>query len=245
MFTVSPDFSPDHISGWYIFNTWFQKQSGEPVHLEMYDSFQDQRNAIEADKIDLIYANPFDAAMLVREKGFLPLVKPYGISDEAIIAVNSASNVTDISQLLAGIKVGVTEDPDVHMMGMIMLEAADLDKSNIATQIYDTYVLVAKSLLTEKADVGVFLAEAFDDLSNITKKQLRILVRSQISVIHHSLMIGPKLADKRADVQALLLSMAEDVKSADVLQSLGFSAWVKVEDEEMEFMIDLMDTLST
>jgi phosphonate transport system substrate-binding protein len=28
------------------------------------------------------------------------------------------------------------------------------------------------------------------------------------------------------------------------LESLGFKAWEKVNDEEMEFMIDLMDTLS-
>ena len=27
-FTISPDFSPDHISGWYIFNTWLQKRLG-------------------------------------------------------------------------------------------------------------------------------------------------------------------------------------------------------------------------
>jgi phosphonate transport system substrate-binding protein len=60
----------------------------------------------------------------------------------------------------------------------------------------DTYVLVAKHLLQKNADVGIFLAEAYDDLSNMIKKQLRILVRSQISVIHHSIMIGPRLLDQ-------------------------------------------------
>jgi len=89
LFTISPDFSPDRISGWYIFNTWFQKQTGEAIHLKMYDNFHSQIVAIKNDEIDLIYANPFDAAMLVREKGFLPLVKPLGKTDEAIIAVNA------------------------------------------------------------------------------------------------------------------------------------------------------------
>ncbi len=72
MFTVSPDFTPDHLSGWYIFNTWLQRQSDIAIHLEMYNDFHSQREAIQNDSIDLIYANPFDAAMLVREKGFLP-----------------------------------------------------------------------------------------------------------------------------------------------------------------------------
>ncbi|MCX7097579.1 MAG: phosphate/phosphite/phosphonate ABC transporter substrate-binding protein [Methylococcales bacterium] len=245
LFTVSPDFTPDHLSGWYIFNTWLQRQSESAIHLEMYNDFPSQRKAIKGDEVDLIYANPFDAAMLVREKGFLPLVKAMGVSDEAIIAVNAENPVADVAHLSPGINVAVTEDPDVTMMGMIMLEAGDLHAGNIQTNVYDTYVLVAKHLLKGDADVGIFLAEAYDDLSNMIKKQLRILVRSQISVIHHSLMIGPKLIDRRDEIQALLVAMNEDDKGKDILNSLGFKAWVKVEDEEMEFMIDLMEALAT
>lgn len=245
LFTISPDFSPDRISGWYIFNTWLQKQTGEAIHLKMYDNFHSQIAAIKNDEIDLIYANPFDAAMLVREKGFLPLVKPFGKTDEAIIAVNAKNTVEDAAHLSPGIRVAVTEDPDVHLMGMIMLEPGDLDANNMNIDIYDTYVLVAKHLLRGDADVGIFLAEAYDDLSNMIKSQLKILVRSQISVIHHSLMIGPKLAGKRDEFQSLLVEMSNDAKGKGVLEGLGFDAWIGIEDEEMEFMIDLMDTLNT
>ena len=244
-FTVSPDFSPDHLSGWYIFNTWLQRQTETAIHLELYDHFQAQRDAIRADNVDLIYANPFDAAMLVREKGFLPLVKAAGIADEAIIAVSIDNPVEDVALLEKGIKVAVTEDPDVHMIGMIMLEAGDLDANNIETRFFDTHVLIAKNLIQGEADVGIFLAKAYDDLSNLTKSRLKVLVRSQISVIHHSLMLGPKLAERRNEIQYLLLAMNDDTKGKNVLNSLGFEAWEKVDDEEMEFMIDLMDTLNT
>ncbi|MGZ8095394.1 MAG: PhnD/SsuA/transferrin family substrate-binding protein, partial [Methylosarcina sp.] len=117
IFTVSPDFTPDHLSGWYIFNTWLQKQTGVPIHLEMYNDFNHQREAIRNDQISLIYANPFDAAMLVREKGFLPLVKSAGAADEAVIAVNASNPVEDVAQLSPGIKLAFTDDPDVKMMG--------------------------------------------------------------------------------------------------------------------------------
>jgi len=245
MFTVSPDFTPDHISGWYIFNTWIQRQTDTAIHLEMYNDFQTQREAIEKDQIDLIYANPFDAAMLVRERGFQPLAKASGESDEAIIAVNAENLVEDIAHLNEGIKLAFTEDPDVKMMGMIMLEPGDLDASNITPVLSDTYVLVAKHLLKGEADAGIFLAEAYDGLSSMIKKQLRVLVRSQISVIHHSLMIGPKLLDKKEQFQQVLVDMHADEKGLGVLNSLGFNTWEKVEDDEMEFMIDLMDTLNT
>lgn len=243
MFTVSPDFTPDHLSGWYIFNTWLQKQTGEGIHLEMYDSFDSQRKAIKDDMIDLIYANPYDAAMLVREKGFQPLVKAQGVSDEAIIAVNAENKVEDVAHLSAGVKVAYTDDPDVKMMGMIMLEPGDLDADNITPVISDSYVVVAKHVLKGEADAGIFLAEAYDDLSSVIKKQLRVLVRSQISVIHHSLMIGPRLQHKKSEILQHLITMGDDAKGQGVLQSLGFDAWQPVDDEEMEFMIDLMDTL--
>jgi phosphonate transport system substrate-binding protein len=58
-------------------------------------------------------------------------------------------------------------------------------------------------------------------------------------------MIGPKLAGRKDEIQDLLITMNHDEKGKDILKSLGFDAWVKVEDEEMEFMIDLMDALAT
>ncbi len=50
---------------------------------------------------------------------------------------------------------------------MIMLEPGNLDESNILSVNSDNYVLVAKHLLKDEADAGVFLAAAYDDLSAI------------------------------------------------------------------------------
>lgn len=245
MFTVSPDFAPDRLSGWYIFNTWMQRQLGVDIHLELYDDFCSQRVATYSNKIDLIYANPFDAAMLVREKGFQPLVKPKGLLDEAIIAVSSNSPVNKLDELKPNIKIAMTEDPDVNMIGMIMLEAADLNDNNVEKTVYDSYVLVAKNLLRGNDDVGIFLAGAYDDLSHMVKKELKVLLKSEIGDIHHSLLVGSNLVERREEIQNLLMFMDQNEKGKGVLDSLGFDAWEKVEDEEMEFMIDLMDTLST
>lgn len=243
--TVSPDFSPDHLSGWYIFNTWLQRQTGEAIHLGLYNSFQALHYAICSDQIDLIYANPFDAAMLVREKGFLPLVKAQGAVDEAIIAVNANNPIEDVVELSPGNRIAVTEDPDVHLLGMIMLEPADLTVDNVHIQMCDSYVLVAKQLLRGDADAGIFLAEAYDDLSGMIKKQLKVLVRSQIGVIQHALMVGPRLVHRRNELLQTLLAMNDNDKGRDVLKNLGFDAWISIQDEDMEFMIDLMDTLNT
>jgi hypothetical protein len=40
------------------------------------------------------------------------------------------------------------------------------------------------------------------------------------------------------------VAMNNDEKGKGILKNLGFDAWVNVKDEDMEFMIDLMDALA-
>ncbi len=241
--SVSPDFMPDKLSGWFVFNTWLQKTLGEHIHLELYDGFDSQRADIVADKIDLIYANPYDASMLIRDKGFLPLVRPVGKADECTIASASSSPVTDVEALQPGTRIATTDDPDVHMMGMIMIEPAELDAGNTSIHKVDNYVLVAKQLLRGEADIGFFLSDAYNELSNLIRSELRVLISSKISVIHHAVMVGPRLAEKAESLKSVLIGMAGDEKGKGVLSELGIEAWADLPHEDAEFMIDLMDTL--
>ncbi len=244
-FTVSPDFNPSHLSGWFIFNTWMQRNIGEHIHLDLYDDFEEQRRAIAEDKFDLIYANPFDATLLVREKGFLPVVSPSSKSDEAIIAVRSDHEAQRVEDLSAGLRISATDDPDVNLMCMIMLEPADLNRENTQSSTRGTYVLVAKDLITGNADVGFFLEETYNDLSKVVRSQLRPLVHSQIHVINHVLLVGPRLAHKHEQLREVLGNMGSFPGGEGVLKSLNFESWRIVEQEDTEFMIDLMDTLET
>lgn len=244
-FTVSPDFNPSQLSGWFIFNTWLQRNLGEQIHLELYDDFDSQRRAIAADKFDLIYANPYDATVLVRKQGFVPVASPASKSDEAIIAVTAESPITKVEELSPGVRISSTDDHDVNMMCMIMIEPADLSRENTQISYRDSYVLVAKDLIKGAADIGFFLEETYNDLSGVVRSQLRPLVQSQIHVIHHVLLLGPRLAHKHQELQQQLGSMVANPSGAGVLKSLGFSDWSLVEREETEFMIDLMDTLET
>lgn len=243
-FTVSPDFSPERMPGWFIFNTWLQKTLSERIHLELYPGFSALKCAIEADQIDLIYANPYDAAMLVRERGFSAIGKPSSKPDEAVIAVGDSHPAHCVEDLQPGTTIASTDDPDVNMMGMIMLEPAELGAENTKTCRCDNYVLVAKALLRGQSDVGFFLAESYQGFSEFIRSQLRPLVTSQIHVINHTLMAGPRLAQRKDDILRALTAMTLEPKGKGVLDSLEFGGWVPVDYEEMEFMIDLVDTLS-
>lgn len=242
-FTVSPDFPPDAIAGWYVLNTFLQRSLGEAIHLELYDDFDSQRAAIVADEVDLIYANPFDAAVLVREHGFHGVARPEGLADEAVLVVPDDAPATDVADLREGARIAHTDDPAVFMIGLMMLEPAELDRSNTEIDEYGSYALVAKALLTANADVGIFYADAFDGLANITRKRLRPLVRSRIDVIHHMMMVGPRLGERSDELQAILTGMDAAADEKKIVEGLGFERWLPVATEETEFMIDLIDTM--
>lgn len=242
--SVSPDFSPDHIAGWYVFNTWLQRRLGERIHLELFENFESQRAAIEADRIDLIYANPYDAAMLVRQKGYVALAAPRNLPDEVVIAVPSDSPVERVEDLRTGSRLAVTSDPVVNLLGMITLASADLSGANTVQQMVGSYVLVAKQLVQGKADAGFFLARAYNSLSPVIRRQLKALVTSEIGDVRHVLLAGPRAAHLLTPLRELLPTM--DAPGSDggaVLQALGLEGFMAQDAEATEFMIDLMDTL--
>ena len=241
--TVSPDFSPDYIAGWYVFNTWLQRRLGTRIHLELYDDFVSQRQAIAEDRVDVIYANPHDAAMLVREKGYTALAAPRNKPDEVVLAVQADAAAQRVEDLRPGLKIAVTRDPDVNLIGMILLEPADLHRDNTVTAQLSSYVLVAKQLLTGRADCGFFLKDAYDGLSAPIRRQMRPLVTSQISVVHHVLLASPRCAELHAPLRDLLLTMDGEADTRRILEGLGLTGWESQDPESTEFMIDLMDTL--
>jgi len=243
-FTVSPDFNADQMAHWFIFNTWLQRALGEGFHLELYTDFQKLRQAIRDDAVDLIYANPFDAALLVREKGFIPVATASGKSDETLIAVSADSAVQGVRELKPGTKIVSTDAPDVERIGRIMLEPADLGGDNTSLIYEKNYVLVAKQLLQGKADVGFFLKGSYEKMSELIRGKLRPIATSHIYVVQHALLAGPKLWGKRDQLAQHLLQMSSDPKHQRLLQDLEFGAgWKEMSMEEAEFMIDLMDTL--
>jgi phosphonate transport system substrate-binding protein len=242
--TISPDFNIKFVSGWFVFNTWLQRQLGQAIKLDIFMDFPSQQAALESGRIDLIYANPYCAATLVREKGFVPIAKPLGRSDEAIIATRMNSPIKVIEDLKPGVRVGTADDPDVHMMCMIMLEPADLNAANIEMNRYSSFIAVAKHLLRDECDVGFFLADMFTDLSSGLRKDMRIVVQSQIFSVHHALLASPRMASMQDAILTSLTGMNGDARSKAILGDMGIAGWEAMSLDDAEFMIDLMDTLT-
>ena len=92
---IAPDFAPDRFAGWHMLNTLLQKRTGQAIHLLTPASAAEQAQLIADGKADVVYANPFDASVMVREQGFR-LWGNRSLSSEPLYAFLSVRRTADM-----------------------------------------------------------------------------------------------------------------------------------------------------
>lgn len=242
-FLIAPDFAPERFAGWHMFNTLLQKRAEIAVHLLTPASSAEQKEMIEKGDVDIIYANPFDAATLIREHGYKAIARPVGKSDEMVIASSEKGEITSLEHLKAGAKVAMADNRDVKLIGLRLLEAVDLSENDLSWQITENFQAAARQVIKGDADVAFFLAEVFHGLSKLTKMQLNVLIESDLAGITHVLLVKDSFANSNA-IKEVVLSLQNSDDGKTALTELGFeNGFEAMEDEDAEFMIDLMETL--
>lgn len=242
-FLIAPDFSPERFAGWHMLNTLLQKRSGQALHLITPASHAEQEESVNKDDIKLIYANPFDAAKLIREKGYRAIARPIGKSDEMVIASSAKGDIKTLDDLKSGAIIAMADNRDVKLIGMRLLEAVDLTEQDVTFYIMETYQAAARAVIKDEAQVAFFIAEVYNSLSNLTKSQLNVLIESNIATISHVILVKEDFAEAD-DIAKVILSLKDDTDGQAVLSELGMPDGFEVmESEDAEFMIDLMETL--
>ena len=241
---IAPDFAPERFAGWHMLNTLLQKKSGLNLHLLTPASATEQAQLIADGKVDAVYANPFDAAAMVRESGYQAIAKPIGKPDEMVIATAANSPAATVEDLKPGCKIALTDNKDVKLIGMRLLEPADLTEADVQWQLVDTYQAAARLAIKGEVDASFFLADAYHSLSRLTKTQLKTLIESRLADITHVLLTHPRMAEQAPRFKEALVGLTGTPDGQPVLDELGISGGFQpMSEEDAEFMIDLMDTL--
>jgi phosphonate transport system substrate-binding protein len=161
-----------------------------------------------------------------------------------VIATGAESGLERVEDMKPGCRIALTENKDVKLIGLRLLEPADLTESTIHWQPVDSYQAAARLAIKGEVQASFFLADAFASLTRMTRSQLRVLVESAISDISHVLLAHPRMAADLPAIEKALLGLGQAPGDADVLDALGLpGGFEPLSQEEAEFMIDLMDTL--
>lgn len=240
---IAPDFSPERFAGWHMFNTLIQKRANLNMHLNIPTSHAEQETVISEGDIQVIYANPFDAATLIREHGYHAVARPIGKSDEMVIAAAANSDINSLDDIKAGATIAMADNRDVKLIGLRLLEAVDIEETDLNWSVTETYQAAARQVIKGEAQAAFFLAEIFHSFSRLTKAQLSVLIESDLADISHVLLIKDGFPDTDILMDAIL-NLHNDDDGKEALTELGMpQGFEAMNEEDAEFMIDLMQTL--
>ena len=83
--TVAPDYLPPHFGAWYLISGLVGQETGRPVRLHMPGDTRELEDTLARQQEGIAYVNSFSASRLIREQGWIPLLKPAAGSDETVI----------------------------------------------------------------------------------------------------------------------------------------------------------------
>ena len=240
---IAPDFFFFFFAGWHMFNTLIQKRANLNMHLNIPTSHAEQETVISEGDIQVIYANPFDAATLIREHGYHAVARPIGKSDEMVIAAAANSDINSLDDIKAGATIAMADNRDVKLIGLRLLEAVDIEEADLNWSVTETYQAAARQVIKGEAQAAFFLAEIFHSFSRLTKAQLSVLIESDLADISHVLLIKDGFPDTDILMDAIL-NLHNDDDGKEALTELGMpQGFEAMNEEDAEFMIDLMQTL--
>lgn len=241
---IAPDFAPERFAGWHMLNTVVQKKSGLHIRLLTPPSAAEQVELIEAGEADAVYANPFDASAMIRDAGYTAIARPIGKPDEMVIFTKADSALNEVPDLKPGCKIALTDNSDVRLIGLRLLEVADLKEDDVQWAVEQNYQAAARQVIKGEADAGFLLLEAYNSLSRLTKSQVKVLVESKIADISHVVLTHPRMEDRAPALKGALLGLAGTPDGQPALDALGIEqGFEAMEQEDAEFMVDVMETL--
>ena len=129
----------------------------------------------------------------------------------------------------------------VHMVGLFLLDKADIDRARLDFTFTGSYQSALKSLLQGQVDLAFVFNEVFEGASRITRESLRIIAQSDDAFAFHAFCVSPRMAQFAAPLGAVLAAMDHDPAGQRLLQDIGFSGFSPVEEEEVACLTALAE----
>lgn len=220
---IAPDFPPEFFANWHMFNTQLQRALDTTIHLQMPAGYREQNDLIDSETIALVYANPFDAGSLMREKGYIALAKPNLPSDQVLVVANAQSALAALSDLPADSRVLITANRDMERIGLDVLQGTAITADSVQWLPTRTFTELARRLMANEAEIGLFLASSFRSLNASTQGSLKILFETQFDSFGHTMLLHPDFAEQADKLREVLVNMVQSPVNKMTLEDLSMA----------------------
>ncbi|MFC2562548.1 MAG: PhnD/SsuA/transferrin family substrate-binding protein, partial [Kingella oralis] len=198
-----------------------QRALDTAIRLQTPTGYREQQDLLDSETVALVYANPFDAGSLMRDKGYIPLAKPDLPSDQVLVVANAQSAFATLGDLPADSRVLITANRDMESIGLGVLQGTAITADTVQWLPTRTFPELARRLMANEAEIGLFLASSFRSLNAGTQGSLKILFETEFEDFGHVMLLHPDFADQADKLRAALLNMAQSPVSQMTLADLG------------------------
>lgn len=236
-FLVCPHDTANNPERWYIFVQHLAQTLSVHIHFDISLDFQDFHANLHS--ADLVYANPTDTIYLVENKGFVPLVRPADVYDEVVFVANHAIESPALEAIHGKTLASVTSLLPTKI-ALRILSTNSIVPSEVVDR--ESWLSVMGSIWRDEVNFGVIYKDTYNELSDQGRSMAKAFFTSDEKVAFHTIVLGPKLAERKGDVEQLLLGMDTDEKGKDVLQELRMTKWLGVNHSELETIKHIIET---
>lgn len=219
------------LSGWYLLNTYLQRQLEQPIHLEQPQLGQDMGNM----SVDLLFSKPFDACSLIKSQGFTPLMRPVGDADEVVILMR-AEDSRKFEELSRPEVATVSQSSFVYILGRSMCDEAGLDSATYNYQFSGNEIKALQALVKGKADVLFMLKKTYQGLSSYARGATRLVDESITNFAFHFFCAAPYLSDLHEPLIKVFTEMGESDQGRQVLEDIQIDGWCRPDEGEIQML---------
>ncbi|MCK5729064.1 MAG: PhnD/SsuA/transferrin family substrate-binding protein [Methylococcales bacterium] len=217
------------LTGWYLFNTYLQRRMQRAIHFDQSHVLEDQLKA------DLLFSKPFESYLMIKEHGFMPLMRPISEADEVIILARADDERT-LKEFQAETVVTASENSFVYLLGRFLCDEEGLDSSQLKFAYSGNEIKSLQMLIRKKANLLFMLKKTYDGLSSFGKKNVRKLDESATDFAFHLLSVSPRLAAEKENLNTILKEMTENEAGQGILKDIECKGWCPVEDGEFNML---------
>ncbi len=238
--SVCPHDTAKNLAGWFLLNTYLQRRLGFAMHFEPSDNFNLEREAVLAGGADFVYANPFSAWRFRQERGFVPVARPIEVSDETFLVLRAGATPDPSEGLTIA---SATDKLIVHFLGLTLLEQLEWPIGKMRYEFVGNHLKAVQAVLAGRAQAGFVFNETWHGLSANSRAELQVLAQTRSRQACHCFCVGPALADRMSDIQAILCGMQDDPAGRRVLEDLRFQGFEPMTAEALDPLARLVDAV--
>jgi phosphonate transport system substrate-binding protein len=227
--SVCPHDTAKNLAGWYLLNTYLQRNLGCDIHFDLQDNFIVEREAVLTGGYHIVYANPYSALEFANKLGFIPVARPIGVFDEVLLVVRKGTK--PVAQ--ATLKVATaTKGLIVHALGCMELRKLGKDPDTCEFIIAGNHMKAVQAVIKGEADIGFVFNETWYGMNAASRESLEVIAESREGYAFHCFCICPEWLDRKARLLEILTGMQQDKNGGGrILEDLKFKGFEPVPED--------------